>query len=363
MRPKRIREEFSRLLEAQPEAGLRKSAAQLKITEAELVAAHSGEGPVIRLNDDYEGQLNGLKKLGEVVAVTRSPHVIHEVRGCYPDARIFGKQGLMVSDTIDLRLRMDHWAAGFSVCFNDRRQIVYFDEWGQAVHRLFATDASDTSAWEAWQSAHAAEKQSSVFEMAVVDPPPENKAVESESEPDPEPETGDEVREIEREDVCRAWDALKDAHDFIPMLDHLGIERLAALRLAGEPYARRLSKEALIRLLKQAQKTALPIMVFAYSRGCTQIYSGILGQVEEFGEWLNVLDPGFNLHLELKGVDTVWSVWKPNTEDGVTSIEVFDRAGELILQFYGVRQPQEPENPDWRELCHSLPAPDAADDI
>jgi putative hemin transport protein len=301
MRPKRIREEFSRLLEAQPEAGLRKSAAQLKITEAELVAAHSGEGPVIRLNDDYEGQLNGLKKLGEVVAVTRSPHVIHEVRGCYPDARIFGKQGLMVSDTIDLRLRMDHWAADsqFALTIADKLSILMNGDRRctgslRPMHPILPPGRPGKAPmplksnhrylkWPWWTRLRKT-KQSNLSRSPIRNRKPETRFVKS------------------SERMCvRAWDALKDAHDFIPMLDHLGIERLAALRLAGEPYARRLSKEALIRLLKQAQKTALPIMVFAYSRGCTQIYSGILGQVEEFGEWLNVLDPGFNLHLDIEG--------------------------------------------------------------
>lgn len=363
MRPKKIREEFDRLRESEPGIRLRRAASELKISEGELIAAYAGEGSVVRLSDDLEAQLNDLRHLGDVVAVTRSPHVIHEVQGTYPEARMFGRQGLMVSDTIDLRLRLDHWVAGFVVQMDDRPQIVYFDGLGQAVHRIMATGQSDLPAWEAWKEAHAAEKQSTTFDISYLESPEPPASVPPENAEEPESEADPAAQEVGRDQLCQAWDALKDAHDFIPMLENLGIGRLPALRLAGEPYARRLNKDALNRLLKQARTSALPIMVFAHNPGCTQIYSGTIGQVEPFGDWLNVLDPAFNLHLEMKGVDTVWSVWKPNTSDGVTSIEVFDRSGELMLQFYGVRKPREPENPDWRELCHSLPAPDAGDEL
>ncbi len=363
MRPKKIREAYATLQETQPGVSLRRAASQLKLSEAELVAAHAGEGQVIRLSEDIEAQLQGLRQIGDVVAVTRSPHVIHEVQGTYPEARVFGRQGLMISESIDLRLRLDHWVAGFATQLGGHRQIIYFDGQGQAVHRIVASGQSDLPAWEAWAANHAAEKQSTTFEIASLETAAESTPTESEHENEPEGESGPAGQEVERDQLCQAWDALKDAHDFIPMLDHLGIGRLPALRLAGEPYARRLNKDAISRLLKQVQTTALPVMIFTHNRGCTQITTGTVGQVEAFGEWLNVLDPTFNLHLEMKGVDTVWSVWKPNTTDGVTSIEVYDRSGELILQFYGVRKPRQPENPDWRELCHSLPAPDAADEF
>ena len=71
--------------------------------------------------------------------------------------------------------------------------------------------------------------------------------------------------------------------------------------------------------------------------------------------WLNVLDPGFNLHLREDLIDSVWVVEKPTVDGIVTSVEVFDAQSELIAMFFGVRKPGSPELPAWRDLVGRLP--------
>ena len=69
--------------------------------------------------------------------------------------------------------------------------------------------------------------------------------------------------------------------------------------------------------------------------------------------WINVMDPDFNLHLKLTDITGCWVVDKP-AEGGVTSLEVFDAAGEMIVQFFGKRKPGIPEQQAWRDLLATL---------
>ena len=95
-------------------------------------------------------------------------------------------------------------------------------------------------------------------------------------------------------------------------------------------------------------------MCFVGNREMIQIHTGRVRQIEQRGPWLNILDSTFNLHLNMAGVSQVWVVNKP-TEDGwVTSLEVLDDEGELIVQFFGSRKPGQPEQPPWRALMMSL---------
>ena len=47
---------------------------------------------------------------------------------------------------------------------------------------------------------------------------------------------------------------------------------------------------------------------------------------------------------------TAWVVKKPSVDGTVTSLEVFDAGGEMIVQFFGKRKPGIPEREDWRTL-------------
>jgi putative hemin transport protein len=72
------------------------------------------------------------------------------------------------------------------------------------------------------------------------------------------------------------------------------------------------------------------------------------------GPWFNVLDPEFNMHLREDGIANVWLVKKPTDDGIVTSIEVFDKEGNIIAQFFGKRKPGIPENENWRMIANEL---------
>jgi putative hemin transport protein len=67
-----------------------------------------------------------------------------------------------------------------------------------------------------------------------------------------------------------------------------------------------------------------------------------------------VLDPGFNLHLREDRIASAWVVKKPTVDGTVTSLELFDAAGETIAMLFGKRKPGLPEMPEWQATVERL---------
>ena len=215
-----------------------------------------------------------------------------------------------------------------------------FDAAGTAVHKIYRRDTTDTDAWEA-------------LKASLLDEAPAPITVEPAADPASERPDAD----IDVDALRTEWAALKDTHDFFPLLRKLDVAREQALRLAGAPFARPVSaREAVSQVLEEAAASEEPIMVFVGNPGCIQIHSGPVKQVKWMGDWLNVLDPEFNLHLDVSQVASGWAVHKP-TEDGpVHSLELFAEDGSVIAQFFGLRKPGIPERAWWTDLVARLPA-------
>jgi putative hemin transport protein len=159
---------------------------------------------------------------------------------------------------------------------------------------------------------------------------------------------------VDVEGLRRAWAAMKDTHEFFGMLKQFGAARTQALRLAGPDFARRADKDATRRVLEAAAAEKTEIMVFVGNRGCIQIHTGPVANVRPMHGWLNVMDPGFNLHLREDRIAESWVVEKPTADGVVTSVEIFDADGETIALLFGKRKPGIPESGAWRELVHRL---------
>src|SRR5262249_48918725 len=136
--------------------------------------------------------------------------------------------------------------------------------------------------------------------------------------------------EIDVAGLRAAWAGLKDTHEFFGMLKKFGAARTQALRLAGPDFARAVGNDATRRMLEASAAEKLDIMVFVGNPGCIQIHTGPVANVRVMDTWLNVMDPGFNLHLREDRIAKSWVVEKPTSDGVVTSLEVFDADDELI---------------------------------
>lgn len=341
MKPKTIRENIEKLSEVTPNLTPERAARDLKISEAECWAAYCSEGRVMRLQDDWSGQLAYLWRLGQVVAVNRSPLAIHEVFSAPPSLRVFREQALSPFGTVQYRIDTRHWASAFLCDEDPWRCLVFCDRFGRAAWKLFPTGQTCQPVWEEWKSRFASARQSPTLDVRKVE-----EAAEAEENVSPDV-------------LLAAWKHVQDPYDLQALFEKLGQTELAALRLAGEPYGRRLSKDAVRRLLMDVAQAGLSIQVNAEAYGVQQSYNGVIREPEEFGTWLNVLHAEFNLHLDLKAVDTVWAVHLSPEPEAHTEVAVFDRSGKAYLRFRSGNWEREGQAPGWSEICRNLPSPDS----
>src|SRR5690606_22402954 len=140
------------------------------------------------------------------------------------------------------------------------------------------------------------------------------------------------------------WINLKDTHHFFGLINKFNLHRIEALENAPSTYfAEQIGKDGLSKVLIEASRVELPIMESVGNRGAIGIHTGLVKKIVDHNEWLNVLDPDFNLHVREEDIAQTWIVRKP-TEDGeVTSLECFDSSGELIVTLFGKRKPGIPE--------------------
>ncbi len=314
-----------------PKVRIRDAAKQLGLSEADLVAADINNGNV-RLNDDFKGFLKDAESLGYVMALTRNDHCVHERKGIYHKASFNGNVGLLVNPDIDLRLFMDHWHFGFAVNENGRLSFQFFDQDGEAVHKIYRTDKSNQDAWDKLIEVYKAENQSPhIRTVSLTD-----LSVEKPDE------------EIEIAGFQNAWRELKDTHQFHGLLKSFGLSRIQAMRLAPEGFSEELGVETFKRIIQNVSDASVEIMVFTGSRGCIQIHTGEAKNLLQSGPWFNILDPEFNMHLREDAIASIWLVKKPTTDGVVTSLEVYDVKGNIIVQFFGKRKPGIPESEAWR---------------
>ncbi len=320
-----------------PKARARDFAALHQITEAELVAAFVGHGttPIVA---DPDRLIPWVGRLGDVMALTRNEHCVHERRGTYSDYRTGAFASMVLDPEIDLRIFPKHWVHAFAVEEpgedGPKRSLQVFDAAGDAVHKVHLKPVSRHDHWaDLLGNMRIAARPLDLLRRAPV-----------------QPAKGD----ASGAPALRgAWERMTDTHQFLGLVKDHGMNRLGAYRVAGAPYVERLKPQAVTLTLQRAADDRVPVMIFVGNAGCIQIHGGPVEKIVPMGPWINVMDPRFNLHLRADRLAEVYRVWKPTRTGDVWSVEAFAADGELILQVFGYRKdtPAEP----WNALVAALP--------
>ncbi|TAG28670.1 MAG: hemin-degrading factor [Burkholderiales bacterium] len=354
MNQENIRERFSIARTAGKRA--KEAAESIGVSEGEAVAAHCGEhayppkakllqGPWVEL-------LQSLEICGPLMALTRNESTVHEKTGVYKKISAQGHMGLALGEDIDLRLFLDRWHAGFAVTElaanpQNRAQtsLQFFDAHGKAIHKIFPREATDIEAWEMSIGAFCLPASQAERQKAVFTPAPAKEVIPSDASRDAPA-------------LLEAWASMKDTHDFFGLIRQHEVERQQSFRLAQGRFTRPLAKHSIKDLLMEAAFDGTPIMCFVSSPACIQIHTGPVKRIEPMDirgvQWLNVIDPSFNLHLREDSIANVWAVEKPTADGVVTSVEAFDDQGDLMAMFFGARKPGQVEKTAWRETVAGL---------
>jgi putative hemin transport protein len=322
----------------------------LGVSEAELIAAHAtrfdaDESPLAarRLQPAWPAIVEALEDLGDVTALTRNASCVHEKVGTYRQASVDGTVGLVLGGAIDLRVFYERWAHGFAV--EERladgalqRSLQFFDAQGQAIHKVFLKPASAAAAYFDLVERFGDDRLGAGLPRAEA----------------PARATERADAEVDLAGFRTAWTSMHDTHEFFGILKKFGLARTQALRLAPPDYAHQVPTASAHEVLNRAAQDGTSIMVFVGNPGMIQIHTGPVKRVEVMGPWVNVLDPGFNLHLREDHIREAWLVKKPTSDGLVHSIELFDAQGETIAMFFGERKPGQAERCDWRNLLATL---------
>lgn len=334
-----LKQRWDELLAADPKLRIRNAAAQLGVSEGELLATRVGDG-VTRLRPEFKAILAGVPAIGRVMALTRNNDVVHERKGSYLNPSLDEAHvGLFVGADIDLRIFWHAWAHAFAVLEPGRdgvrHSLQFFAADGEAIHKVYLVPESDAGAYHDLVERFRAEDQSPVL---VTMPAPAER-----------PEQSDEA--IDVAGLRAGWLALKDTHDFHLLLRRFGASRTQALRLAPDGnWAVPVAPAALRAVITSAAQEQCPIMVFVGNRGMLQIHTGTVTQLMDVPQWFNVVDPDFNLHVREAAIATAWVVRKPSVDGVITALECYDASGAQPVQLFGKRKPGIPELEQWREL-------------
>ena len=321
----------------------------LGISEAELLAAHLGPDHAktdtnfraIRLKPDWSSIIAKAHSLGEVMALTRNESCVHEKVGHYGHPTGQNNE-LLLGKEIDLRIFFKEWAHGFAVIENFyldcRRSFQFFDEFGNALHKIIIRENSDLFAFENIIEQYRSTDQEAKIDIKVPS-----------------------IKQAPLIDVDidllgfqRDWLGMADTHQFFDLIKKYKLSRIQALRFAPEGYAQRVPVHFTRELLRKVAIRHIPIMVFVANCGIIQIHTGPISKVVMMDPWLNILDQNFNLHLREDDVYDSWVVRKPTDDGIVTSLELFDSKGEAIVMFFGERKPGSPELETWRGVVEDF---------
>jgi len=338
-----LKQAWDNLKVSEPTLRIRDAAAKLGVTEAELLATGIGEN-VIRLTENFTEQVEEFPKLGRVMSLTRSEGCVLEHKGPFQKIEMMqaGPHKIAtVIGPIEQRVFFAGWKFGLAVTTETPRgtmkSLQYFDKAGDAIMKVYLQEKSNPEAYEELVEKFTAPEQSAQLELEAF-PIPEYASRE----------------ELDFEAFSKDWEDMKDTHDFFGMLRKYKLNRLDAVKWIDEKWAYEVDRLSARKVVETAAETKLPIMVFAGNKGNIQIHQGKVQTVRQMGEWLNVLDPDFNMHLNENVVDKAFVVHK-NTDDGlVSALELFDKEGEMVAQFFGLRKPGLPQKSEWKDLVDSL---------
>ncbi len=334
-----LRERRAALQAERPGTRARDAAELLGVSEEALVALDCGHG-VRRLRPELFALFAAMRQWDSATALTRNRAVVSEVTGRYGAVEGDGHVCQIVGDPIDLRLFFQHWKHAYAVQTSARgrelRSLQFFDARGEAVHKVYAKGAEDARRFDALVSEFASDDQGTHVERAPRARGPASEGV------------------VDRAAFLAEWKKMENTHDFFGLLRRFGVSRQRALALAEGEHAQRLEASALAVMLERAKSEAVPLMVFVPNAGCVQIRSGLIERVAPMEEWLNVLDPTFNLHVDRSRAGQLWRVEKPTLSGTITSVELFDDQGENVLMVFGLRKGVDRERADWRALALSL---------
>ncbi|MGP3590305.1 ChuX/HutX family heme-like substrate-binding protein [Vagococcus sp. WN89Y] len=158
------------------------------------------------------------------------------------------------------------------------------------------------------------------------------------------------------------WRNMTDVHHFYPMLKQFNISKLDAFRSVPEDLAVQVTTQSVMTVLKTIEKEHSLFMAFVGNDAVIQVYTGPIRKLVHLKAAEKLVVHGVSregesavIKIALNEIDQAWVVNKNSTQGFITSLEIFDKDSNHIVQFYGKRAEGEKQDKQWAALMHSLP--------
>lgn len=323
----------------EPRDSVREATIHRRISEVEWLALACGR-TVTRLCG-LRDLIKELPQLGKVKAVTGNCQAVHEKVGQYQTIKLLGSQGYIQGDSINLRLFLNHWHYGFAV--KEKRDdsfyhsLQFFDRDGTGIHKIYLTEES---CWEAYQNLVSCYQSLDQSPRQSVAPVPRFSLPVA--------------REVDIPLFRQAWLSCQDIHDLPALFKNFGITRIQGLRLAGPELAVPIILPDLRVFMEVLRDAALPVALYVSNQGIMQSHTGVVKQLYMTGPWYIALDNNFTLYLRETDILQAWIVRQPASEGARASFELYNEAGENILQLFSHCSPGQIEYETWQRLLAAL---------
>lgn len=341
MHKNKLKEQWENLIKEFPSIRTKDAADLIGVSEGQLLSTKVDGKKVVKLNNKFESQFHAFQELGQVMALTRNEHVVHEAKGIYKNISFNSHIGIVLGSNIDLRIFVGKFAYSFAVQIDKKHKSLYsihfFNKYGRAIHKVYLIGKKNISEYFVFVDKFRIPNQTIHFEFTN-----DTNQIEEFN------------TKINQKSFLKDWSNLKDTHDFYPLLKKYKVERLHAFEISEGLYTEKVANKQINLLLKNVVKLKIPIMIFVSSGGVIQIFTGYIRNVKTIGEWLNILDKKFNLHIKEAEIEHSWVVKKPTNDGIVTSYELFDQDRKPIVSIFGKRKPGNPELASWRKVIHDI---------
>lgn len=324
------------------------SANYLNVTEAELIYACANADDAKRLNINPTLLLPELANLGEIKAITNNKYATHIHIGEFKNIRLNNLTGIVLNPReLDLRIFLDHWAISFALIetFSDNIQhsIQVFDHYGNAVHKIYATEKTNMAVWY---------KLINQYQM-TTNPPLNLRPITAYQQPP-------HINEAVKKQLETDWRNMTNVHQFFQLLQKHNVKRQQIFAAVSDELAYQVNNHSLYHILHSAFNQQNEIMIFVGNLGCTQIFTGCIQKLAAYHDKqsalqkINVLNTKFSLNVIETGIANSWVTRKPTKDGIVTSLEIFDHYGNQVIQLFGQRTEGEPEQLDWQKQISTL---------
>lgn len=322
--PDALHQAWHDLRASQPQLRIRDAAAKLGVSEAELLATQCGKN-VYRLLPDWPAILTTLGRSGLLMALTRNDAAVHEKTSVFSDMVDCGDQWLLNGQHGQVCFLLSHWHVGFAVTEDSpagpRYSLQFFNHAGVAVHKMYLSGSNRLPDFKRLVAGFQAGDQSPELVLTSA------------------PETTWRIEQLppvwERIFVCNQMLAQVN-----PILHRANIN-LAEFR----------------ELMHQLAQLQLPIEITVASPAALQLHQGPVQNLRVTGPWFNVLDEGFNLHLNETAIADIQTVSVQFRQHLLHGLLVRDRQAEVILSLFGEFSEATGECSIWRDFVTSLPMP------